>query len=391
MSKRNNLDSRLTRRSWIVLATSALAGCGGGGSSGGSTASAPGTGGTGIYAQGSISGVGSVIMNSIKFDDTLATVQLDGQIAQSSQLRLGMVAGVQGLHNDVDITLGTANSIEVWSIAQGPVTQGGATPGGNGNFTVAGMTINSDLNTVFEGVSASSPLSLGQNVTVWGLQAGTNLQVVWTATRVEVTSVTPVVSTGLVSVTNSLRSINGLALTGPTADGLTAGDLVRVQGALSSDGKSIAVASAKLQNPGTGVSHQSEVEIEGLVTAVQSAVSFTLGNISVDASKAVFSPLNTAITLGSHFEVYGTWLSGVLVASKVLLESELVLQEVEITARIDQYTSVADFVVRGQRCDATGVTVSHGTVADLKVGAMVKVKGTKAGDVLKVTELELEA
>ena len=205
----------------------------------------------------------------------------------------------------------------------------------------------------------------------------------------EVTSVTPVVSTGLVSVTNSLRSINGLALTGPTADGLTAGDLVRVQGALSSDGKSLAVASAKLQNPGAGVQHQSEVEIEGLVTAVQSAVSFTLGNISVDASKAVFSPLNTAITLGSHFEVYGTWRSGVLVASKVLLESELVLQEVEITARIDQYTSVADFVVRGQRCDATGATISHGTVANLNVGVMVKVKGTKAGDVLKVTELEL--
>ena len=62
MKTRENLNTKLTRRSWIVLASSALTGCGGGGST---TASAPGTGGTGIYAQGSISGFGSVILNGI--------------------------------------------------------------------------------------------------------------------------------------------------------------------------------------------------------------------------------------------------------------------------------------------------------------------------------------
>ena len=67
--------------------------------------SLPGTGGTGIYAQGSIWGFGSVRVNGIKFDDTAATVQIDGQAGKSSDLRLGMVAGIQGLRG-ADVNAG---------------------------------------------------------------------------------------------------------------------------------------------------------------------------------------------------------------------------------------------------------------------------------------------
>lgn len=77
----------LTRRHWLVLAASILPGCGGG--SGSVTALLPGTGGTGIYAQGSISGFGSVIVNGIRFDDTAATVQLDGVTRGSADLQIG--------------------------------------------------------------------------------------------------------------------------------------------------------------------------------------------------------------------------------------------------------------------------------------------------------------
>jgi hypothetical protein len=66
------------------------------------------------------------------------------------------------------------------------------------------------------------------------------------------------------------------------------------------------------------------------------------------------------------------------------------LQEVEMEAPIEQYTSLANFMVRGQRCDATGATISHGTSSDLRIGVRVKLKGTMAGDVLRVTELELD-
>lgn len=388
MSRHNNFDSHLTRRSWIVLATAALSGCGGG--SGVSTASSPGTGGTGIYAQGSISGFGSVIVNGIKFDDTAAIVQLDGRPSNSLGLRLGMVASVQG-ERGVDVTLGTASSIEVWSIAQGMVTLGGATPGMVGQFKVAGMTVQTDLSTMFNGISATVPLSTGQRVTVWGLQAGAEGSH-WRATRVAVVPATntTVVSIGLISVENSQRSLNGLLLTGSALGSLAEGQLARVEGTLSLDGLSIAVTSSRLMSPGSGTQAQGVVEIEGLVTTVLSGSRFMLGNIEVDASRASYSPSTQLISPGARIEVYGTWEAGVLKAANVEFEDALTLQEVEMEAPIEQYTSLANFVVRGQRCDATGVAISQDTLSQLGVGVRVNLKGTKAGDVLRVTELALD-
>jgi len=384
MKQRKNLNPHVTRRSWIVLATSALTGCGGGGSSSSTTtASSPGTGGTGIYTQGSISGFGSVIINGIKFDDVLAAVQVDGVTATSADLRLGMVAAVQGARG-VDITLGTASSIEVWSVAQGGVSQVGS-----GEFTLAGMTVQTDSSTVFDGIANAAALSLGLRVAVWGLQAGAD-GTRWTATRVAVVPATAVVSTGLVRVAGSQRSLNGLLLTGPDAGSLTAGQLVRVQGTLSSDGDRLEVASFKLQSPAAGSQPQGEIEIEGLVTTIPSGGRFMLGSIEVDARSAVYNPATAQISLGARVEVYGSWQSGVLKATEVELQDAQTLHSVEITAHIEQYTSLANFVVRGQRCDATNATISHGKAADLGVGVKVKVKGANAGgDVLVVTELDI--
>ena len=76
MSGMPPVQAGVSRRSCLALALTALAGCGGGG--GGASASLPGTGGTGIYAQGSIAGFGSVIVNAVRYDDTRASVSIDG-------------------------------------------------------------------------------------------------------------------------------------------------------------------------------------------------------------------------------------------------------------------------------------------------------------------------
>jgi hypothetical protein len=199
-----------------------------------------------------------------------------------------------------------------------------------------------------------------------------------------------VVSTGLINVVSAQRYLNGLLLTGSTAGNLTAGALVRVQGTLSLDGLSIAVTSARLMSPGSATQPQGVVEIEGLVTTVLSGSRFMLGNIEVDASSASFSRPFAQITVGARIEVNGTWQGLVLKAANVEFEDALTLLEVEMEAPIEQYTSLANFMVRGQRCDATGATISHGTSSDLRVGVKIKLKGTMAGDVLRVTELELD-
>lgn len=402
MSHRQHVGAAFTRRRWVMLALSALSGCGGGssGTAGlpgtggtGSLALLPGTGGTGIYVQGSISGFGSVILNGIKFDDVQASanglVKLDGVTSTSADLRLGMVAGVQGTRSTV-ATVGTANSIEVWSIAQGLALA--LVPGVTGAFQVAGMTVQTDSATVLEGISSvASLLSSAQRVVVWGLQAGADGRH-WAATRVALlpSGATLTVNTGVVSVSSTHRYLNGLLLTGTLASSLNAGDLARVQGTLSSTGSSLAVTSLQLLGLGAGFSSSAEVEIEGVVTSMPSSSGFMLGSIQVDiSSTTTYSPVGAQITQNARVEVYGRWQGGVLKATKVELESEMSLNDVEIEATIQEFTSVANFVVRGQRCDASGLTLSAPTLAGLQVGAKVHLKGVKAGEVLMVTELEL--
>lgn len=376
-------DSFLTRRHWLVLAASAVSGCGGGSTS--TTAGLPGTGGTGvIYSQGSISGFGSVIVNGIKFDDRAAIVQLDGTTLSSADLRLGMVASVQGERGN-DPKLGTASHIAVWSIAQGLVTnvaQGVAT-----EFTVAGIKVQADANTVFDGLANAGAVATGQRVAVWGLQAGADDSRRWHATRVKVVADTALVSTGLVTAMGSQSGLNGLILTGPAAGNLTMGQLVRVRGALSAAGTSLQIERVDVQGAVLAMQSKGEVEIEGFVTDTPTANRFMLGNIVVDAS--TIAPISAQIKVGSRLEVKGSWQAGVLMATEVELEDTQTLQTVEIEGVIDSFTGLTDFVVRGQRCDATAASMSLGTAAKLAKDVKVKLKGSKAGDVVVVTELEI--
>lgn len=374
MKQHTGLSTPIHRRTLLVMALGGLSGCGGGGV-GGVLAGPPGTGGTGLFAQGTIVGFGSVIVNGIRFDDTAAAVKVDGLLASTQDLRLGMVADVQGLRG-ADLTLGVANVIEVWSIAQGVVSQVQGS-----QCQVAGMLVQADAATVFDGIGSVAALTNGMRVAVWGLQAGADASR-WTATRVALVSATPLVSTGIVT---AARTLNGFALTGQNAASLATGQLVRVQGVLS--GSSLTVDSARvlgLQN------YQGECEMEGLVTALLSGSRFMLGNVEVDASSAGLASALARLTTGQRVEVEGLWVGSVLKATELEFKSGQELDEAEIEARIEQFTSIANFVVRGQRCNASAAVISKGVAEDLKVGVKVKLRGTKAGDVLMVTALEID-
>jgi hypothetical protein len=379
-------SQRLTRRSWLVLTASALSGCGGGGLS---IAALPGTGGTGspIFSQGSIAGFGSVIVNGVKFDTLHSSVEIDGVTSASDDLRLGMVADVVGAVG-ADPTLGTASSIGVWSVAQGAVSQVTAT-----SFMVAGMSIQTDAATFFEGVASSDDLLAGQTVTVWGLQTSADARE-WTATRVALAPATvPFVNSGLISTSNEQVTLNGLllTLTQSLVESLENGDLVRVQGSLSTDGKSLTVTGAKLLGT-LAAAQKSDVEIEGYVSSLTAPNGFVMNNLSVDTRSAVTSPTGALIAVGARVEVYGTLSGSVLTARLVKLEDEDSPSQTEISGKITAYTSVSDFVIQGQRCDASAsdVVFSHGSAANLKVGAKVEVKGVNAGDVLKVKSVEFD-
>lgn len=382
MSLQRVKPQALSRRHVLLMAATTLTGCGGGGGAGG-TAGLPGTGGTGIYAQGSIAGFGSVIVNSVKYDDTLAQVQIDGATAASSDLRLGMVAEVQG-QRSTDPTLGTASSIVVWSIAQGRITQVQS-----GQFNVMGMAIQTDSGTVLDGIASAAALAVGQRVSVWGLQSGTD-GVRWTATRVAITTNTASVVTGTVSAVGSQRAINGNTLSGNGVSALSAGQWVRAQGSLS--GTTLQTTHLLVLGTATGPVPTGEAEIEGVVTSVLSKTRFMLGIVEVDASATALASTLASVVVGARIEVSGSWQGRVLKAAKISVEDEGSVQKVELEGTIQQFTSLANFTVRAQVCNAAATLgLSTSTIAKLKVGVKVKIEGSKSGDVVLVTKLELSS
>ena len=388
MTSQKNVDTALTRRSWMVLATSTLAACGGGGGPGNLTARLPGTGGTGIF-QGSISGFGSVIVNGVAYDNSKAIMRMNDVVVSQDVLRLGMVATVQA-SRVAGTAIGTASSIDVWTIAQGLVSDLDV---GAGKFKVAGMTILTSAATWLYAATANTPLANGQYVSVWGLQADEEGEQ-WTASCVVVSTLaTQVVSSGLVKLDDGKRKLNGLKLVGDVASSLADKVPTRVQGVLTPDG-SLNVLSAKAINNTLGAQAPAqapgEVEIEGLVTTAPSASGFMLGSISVQATASMFSPPGAQIGVGSRVEVYGSWQGGVLKATKVELEDASTPGKVKIKAAFQDFQNIGNFVMQGQRCDATGVKLDQKTTAALgRVGTIFKVEGLKNGDLLKVSEMEL--
>jgi len=341
-----------------------------------------------VFARGFIAGFGSVIVNGIRFDDSAASVQVDGISGSSNALRLGMVIDVQG-ERGADLTQGTARSIAAWSVAQGIV--GSVLPGGV--FTVAGITVTTNANTVLDGLDSMAALSAGQRVTVWGLQADASASR-WTATRVALAPTMPassLVSTGLVQVIGDVRYVNGLRLAGTAAQALQAGQLVRVQGNLSSDGSTLQVQQASVQGLTQGpTAPTGEAEIEGVVTAVLSTTRFKLGDVEVDASQAAVQPTGAALAVGTRLDVHGVWQSGVLLARSIEIEDQETEYTLELTGYVEQYVNATDFIVRSQRCDASKALLQNGTLADLRTGVRVQLKGSLAGSVLQVTELEFD-
>jgi Domain of unknown function (DUF5666) len=385
----------------LLLVAAGMTACGGGASQ---VAAMPGTGGTGITAQGPITGFGSVIVNGIRFDDTAASVQMDGAAQTASQLRLGMVASVAGIKSTATVTatasvsaLGVARSVEVWSIAQGRVSGFAQT----NTFSVAGMTMAADVGTVFEGAMSVSGLSTDSFVKVWGQPITTDFTQ-WAVTRVEVLgSSVDTVSTGLLHLAGANASLNGLALLPASATAALAdGQLVRAVGALAASSAGGTLTLGKLTALGatgtTATAVTGHVKLQGVVTSVlassatvsASVTRLTLGATEVDLSHAAVTPAGARIASGQHLVVYGSWNGAVLVANKVQVQTTQQLQEVEIKGVIEQFTSVANFTVRGQRCDASGLA----KVDAVRLSRLptVSLHGRKDGDVVRVTELEFE-
>ena len=322
----------------VVVAT--LVACGGGGSA---TTGSTATGSSAATYTGTVTGLGSIVVNGIRFSTSGAdTTDADDPTQPFTQaFPLGATVTVKG---DVDSSAGTgkATSIEMIGGVRGKVTAVDTTAS---TLVVSGHNVKVDANTVFQGIGstafslatlsadllASTPVV--DYVEVYGTADANNVIL---ATRIEKKDPTSLVfaTKGRVianSINTTTHQFQMLRRTGeivtvdytgatllPTSATLADGVGVRVLS--SADPASLSVI------PATKVLIKSDKQVPGTVAKLRGTVSavngtnWTIGDVTVDVSQSPtllgFSSLSQ-VTAGTVVRVAGTFSNNVLVAKVV--------------------------------------------------------------------------
>lgn len=343
-----------------LLGTALLPACGGGDVAGLSS------GGTGSFTSGVIIGLGSVIVNGIRYDDSAASVSVDGSASTAAALKLGMVVRIRGSAVTPATTAGGLATATASSIACGSEWKGlvDAVDVNAGTFTLLGQTVHVSATTVFTEGKLDGTLA-GQYAEVYGFLDATDgsLQ----ASRVEVESSPPdrYRLSGVVANLDSTTFELGTALINhATADkpaNLQNGQLVRVELQTAQSGGAWVATEVKVEDYTSDLDDEDEAEIEGAITAFTSAAAFSVNGIPVDASR-IAPP--TGLALGVRVEVKGRIEQGVVIASEVEVEdeSELESQEFEFHGEISALdTTAKTFEIRGytvRYIDGSGPTAT---------------------------------
>ncbi len=371
---------------------------GSGGSDGTSTAgngsddgSGVGSGGTGVSTAdatgvGSVGGLGSIILNGVRYDTDTATTSLE----DTTELQIGMSVRIAG-KIDSEFTAATAQQVESAAELRGAVSAIDVT---GGSFVVMGTTVTVDNATVWSNVSGLAQVAAGDVVQVWGLpSAPGSLR----ATRVELkpASTEPLV-TGTVQNLDLIGqrfTLGQLTVryTGAVFSGgidqatLAEGAIVRVRGSVA---PIAGLFSATKVQGWYAVPKQdaAALQLAGVITNYAGLNAFTVLGTPIDASNAqVTGGPSTSIGNGVKVELDGFMSNGVLVVKKLRIRNiPGVGGPVAFTliGAIGNYQSPSSFVVKGQQVNAGGGTTvfENGTVADLANGRRVTVVGDTVVD-----------
>lgn len=379
-----------------------IAGCGGGGGDAGPTGTAASdtTATATAYTEGTITGFGSVIVNGVRFDDTTASISDDdGHQHALDALRLGMRVEVDS--GRVDATTASARALAVRFGGQvtGPVE---AVDASAGTLTVLGQGVDVTSTTVIDdrlsgGLGA---VLVGAVLEVHGVRdaatgriAATRIEPESAATVYKLRGTVAALDTGAKTFRIGAAVINyaGLAATAVPST-LADGRMLRVALATTPvAGQWLAQSlGMKLPRP----TDRSEAHVRGAISAFTSATSFSVDGMPVDATNASF-PDGIALALGVQVEVHGAVVNGVLVATKVGLESrhrgddDRKLELHGAITAVD--TAAKTFVLRNVTVSYAGtVTYEGGTEAGLLVGAKVEVKGGLGSTRTQVQALKIQ-
>ena len=333
-----NGKPKITTMSLAIAAVIGLTACGGGG--GGSDSSTATSGST--LTSGVITGFGSVFVDGVEFETDDSSFSLDdGDDGTEDEdgLAVGMVVTVTGTVNADGVT-GTARHIEFDDELEGIVNANSVGANGTGSMTVMGQTVMVQTTTIFEsdvpGISSVDMVSAGNVVEVSGYSSGDGTVY---ATRIEVKRAThageEIEVKGIITgLTAGTFDIGGL-----TVDFSSATFDDSIPDSALSDGLYVEVKSTAGFNPG-GELIASEVELEddgdmgldgddgddvelnGIVTAVNSDTTFEIGGHTIIITNATSIEHGNAgdIAAGIYLEVEG----------ELNADGELLADEIEL-------------------------------------------------------------
>lgn len=425
-----HFKSRLAQ-ALVISGATLLQACGGGGGGDSKSDDVSYTlndnpGGVAVYAPtssnylGTISGLGSIVVNGVRFETTSASVldsdDVYGTTSNNSPLALGMTVALQG-DADESQSLGRAQKIRLVGGVRGTMTA--YTTGAS--IVVGGQTVALNANTVYAD-AAGQPVTLqsGNFVNVYGLMQADNR---FLATRVVQSSAANSIldaawrgqSSGVITnsagdITLNLDTGGGTAYTvscpvatcsvQPSGAALTGTHAVRV---LASDDTQrtfingvTTVAASRIQ----------VLDASQLLAWNGSTVDRTKlkGVATTDGSQWFVAGVPVIYSLpwvsGAFYEVKGTLTNGQLTVTQRELEGQESYREVVSGGtrsyyRNELYGAVSQ--LQGNTVTVQGVTVDlsqayfeRGSLATLANGDYVEVKGTLSGGQMQASKVEVK-
>jgi hypothetical protein len=376
-----------TQRLWIVgaICVALLVACGGGG---------VGTGGTGSFASGPISGFGSIIVNGVHYDDSSARVDDDdGTRRTTDDLRLGMTVEIQA--NAVRDNAATAEKVRIVSELVGRVDAADSN-----QLVVNGLAVHTDAGTVFDDrfSGGRAGVHAGSVVEVFGFSSGAAGDVL--ATRIE-----PAPRTETYKFHGTLSQVDTRSRTFHigsqtfvyaskiAGQGQLANDaLVRITVAAARDSQGRWVVSS-IESGAPAAEGAQDVRANGVITQFNSLASFRVDGWTVDGSSASIE--GGPLALGQHVKLEGQLRGGVVTARDVRVLGKDDDKSYETKGRIisiDPNARVFDLDGNRGRISyaRNDIVFVRGTLADLALDRRVTVKGQLSADGVLIEAQRIE-
>jgi len=361
-----------------------LLSCGGGVDFAGNGGGGVGTGGTGIIA-GTVTGLGSVVVEDTRFDESQAVLESRPDLVNSTALALADLHIGQYAYLDLDAA-GTPARVRIASQLVGSAA---AVNVAGGRFGVWGqpVAVNTDPDrgpvTVFDGFADLSAMQAGDPVQVYGvLQAGDGGTDLLRATRVEKLAAVGALPARL---TGTLQQGSGSTL-------LLAGRPLETSGAaavptLEAGTAVIAIVPWTAQLPPTWQASAVALLAPAAATAslrVSGAVHLrTDGRAVVQGVEVDLSALAPAerdeVREGSYLTVQARSRGNDSRRADAARIETLPQggRSAQLRGSITAVTGTTSFVVRGQPVDAAAARFEGGGAASLTVGTFVEVQGAQ--------------